>query len=94
MSLGLIFIRKLVFCKKAQLRDDDDDEIAFLHSELLHRRTVGTALRAVISAFQTNTDRQELSIVCLSNGMNMNATDWYSSIGDRTNTHILVNVHH
>jgi hypothetical protein len=82
-----------VFCKKAQLRDEDD-EIAFLHSELLHRRTVDTALRAVISAFQANTDRQELSIVCLSKGINMNVADWCSSIGDGTNTHILVKVHH
>ena len=92
MSLGLIFIRKLVFCKKAQLRDEDD-EIAFLHSELPHRRTADTALRAVISAFQANTDRQELSVACLWQGTNMNVADWYSSIGDGTNTHILVKVH-
>ena len=82
-----------MFCKKAQLRDEDD-KIVFLHSELLHRRTADTALRAIISAFQANTDRQELSVACLWQGMNMNVADWYSSIGDGTNTHILVKVHH
>ena len=93
LSPRLIFICKLVFCKKAQLRGEDD-EIAFLRSELLDRRTVDTALRAAISAFQANTDRQELGVACLWQGMNMNVADWYSSIGDGTNTHILVKVHH
>ena len=40
---------------------DKDAEIAFLRSELLHRRTTDTALHDVIAAFRANAEAQRLS---------------------------------
>lgn len=40
---------------------DKDEEIAFLRSELLHRRTTDTALHDVIAAFRTNAETQRLA---------------------------------
>lgn len=40
---------------------DKDEEIAFLRSELLHRRTTDTALHDVIAAFRANAEMQRLA---------------------------------